>query len=88
MRRRRGGEAAHLIGNGHVADDEIGQPVGVVKAAVARRGDDVGELVRRQREEGDVFEVPVGVLDVDAVILIARCRRGKARESRRTCMNS
>ena len=38
-----------LVGNAHVADDKVGERVGVVEAGVARGGDDVGELCRGER---------------------------------------
>ena len=46
---------APLVGNAHVADDEVGEGVCVVEAGVARGRDDVGELWKKMEKVFGVF---------------------------------
>mmetsp|Transcript_42255 Transcript_42255/g.67919 ORF Transcript_42255/g.67919 Transcript_42255/m.67919 type:complete len:234 (-) Transcript_42255:639-1340(-) len=58
-----------VIGNAHVPHHQVGQAVDVVEATVARRRDDVLELVGGQAEIRHLLRVPVSVLEMDLIVL-------------------
>jgi hypothetical protein len=57
------------VGDPHVPHHQVGQGIGVIKAAVAAGRDDVIQLLGGEAEVGDGFIAAVGVLDVDPVVL-------------------
>ena len=52
--------------------DQVCEGVGVVKAGVAGRGNDISEVIGRQAKIGYVLEASVQVLDVHPVVLHER----------------
>lgn len=54
-----------MVGDAHVAHDQICQCIGVVKAAVAGRGNHIVQVIGWQAKVWDVFKAPICVLDVN-----------------------